>query len=163
MHPFDREKLNVIFYAALNALQDGEIFDDVVDSGIVTDNSLCNIREELQQFVDYGNGDSPACIARIREALHLTTSESGASVEYAGGAIVGVVSALLATGEIFYDCLNVIAENVPKNFREECIPESWRRQFNSMRGENVGQQQKHTPLHTCEQRDNDDAASGIVY
>ena len=63
--------------------------------------------------------------ARVSEVLYLMAPESGASVEYAKGAVVGLFAGLLCSQLGSKEILQVVADNLPKNFRKEAIPESW--------------------------------------
>lgn len=66
----------------------------------------------------------------IREALYNLTKESGASVEYGKGILVGVVTATMASNPYgFTEALQKIKSLMPFGYREECIPDTWREQL----------------------------------
>lgn len=65
---------------------------------------------------------------RIRDALYNTHIQSGASIEYGRGIIVGVVSGLCAAfPEHSFDTiwLGNVKPQLPEGYRKECIPEGW--------------------------------------
>lgn len=69
----------------------------------------------------------------IRGALYYAHPSSGASDEKAQGVIVGVVTALMANGKDFGQCLEFLANNLPIDFRTEAIPQAWwTKQFTDM-------------------------------
>ncbi len=62
----------------------------------------------------------------LKDALYNTHIRSGASVDYGRGIVVGTVAALMATGHFpFMDALDIVSRNLPKDYRIECMPESW--------------------------------------
>lgn len=62
---------------------------------------------------------------RLREVLFNTAAESGASVDYGKGVIVGVVSTLMSMGKSFGVAYDIMYRCLPKTARLECIPEAW--------------------------------------
>lgn len=65
-------------------------------------------------------------VTRLRDALYNTHPESGASVEYAQGIVVGVVSGMMAHGQKWQDAWATMYKALPKGFRLDCLPYSWR-------------------------------------
>lgn len=65
----------------------------------------------------------------IRDALHNLHTQSGASIEYGKGVIVGLVSALMSMGMSHTECMIMIANNWQFNYRKACIPECWQEQI----------------------------------
>jgi hypothetical protein len=59
---------------------------------------------------------------RIKESLHLMAENSGASVEYAMGNIIGIVSVLQSIGIDFRDAWPEIVKNMPDNLRVQAVP-----------------------------------------
>ena len=64
-------------------------------------------------------------LARVQELLHLLEEDSGATCTYAKGALVGLFAGLIASGHKTDDVMEIIATNLPPNYREEAIPEAW--------------------------------------
>lgn len=62
---------------------------------------------------------------RIKDSLYLTAENSGASIDYARGSIIGVVSALQAVGMNFKESWPHIVKCLPDAVRVEAIPTVW--------------------------------------
>lgn len=59
----------------------------------------------------------------LRDVLYHTHADSGASVVYARGVVLGVVAGLMDERGVSYDAVIVdVAVNLPEGFREEAIP-----------------------------------------
>jgi hypothetical protein len=58
----------------------------------------------------------------LKDVLYYTHSASGASVERAQGVVIGVLSALMATGMDFDKAFHTVQENLPKTLRQDAIP-----------------------------------------
>ncbi len=68
--------------------------------------------------------------ARIKDALYNLREDSGASVEYARGILVGVMSALIAyNGSNFSDAAHTVKGCMPQDYRQECLPETWNNSY----------------------------------
>lgn len=63
------------------------------------------------------------------DVIHNADQRSGASVDYAKGAIVGVVSGMMAFGWSFEAALEKVASHWRYTYRIECIPEPWLNDF----------------------------------
>jgi len=63
--------------------------------------------------------------ARVKESLHLLEERSGASLEYAQGSIIGVVSTMQAFGYNFKDAWREVISYLPNNLRVNAIPTCW--------------------------------------
>lgn len=63
----------------------------------------------------------------LRDALYNFSPRSGASEEYCKGLLVGVVSALVATGVEWRAAITHAAINMPEDARigPDTVPESW--------------------------------------
>ena len=59
---------------------------------------------------------------RIKDSLYLTAENSGASLEYARGSVVGVVSTLQAVGMQFREAWFEVIKCLPDKVRVEAIP-----------------------------------------
>ena len=64
----------------------------------------------------------------IKDALFNLAPGTGASNEYCKGIIVGIVSEQMARNQYlkFDAAINYIADNLPGNFREACLPIQWK-------------------------------------
>lgn len=64
---------------------------------------------------------------RLKDALYNLHPSSGADDEYCKGLVVGVVSALMATGMTFSDSLRQVANCLPVGTRTigNVFPETW--------------------------------------
>ena len=65
----------------------------------------------------------------LRDALYYTHEKSGASIEEGRGIVVGIVSCLMAQEKTFKYALEIVRCSLPFDYRKECIPESWRKEF----------------------------------
>ncbi len=65
----------------------------------------------------------------IRDALYNTCQQSGASMDYGRGVVVGLMSGLLAYEMIFEEAAKLMKSLLPENFRHDTIPRSWWRRF----------------------------------
>jgi hypothetical protein len=61
----------------------------------------------------------------VRDALFNTSARSGATVDYSRGVVVGIVSALMASGIKFDAAFAVVKANMPDDAMEGVIPPSW--------------------------------------
>ena len=62
----------------------------------------------------------------LKDALYNTNPNSGSSVEYGRGIIIGVVSGLMSVrGIAFSKAVRIVKENMPARFNRECIPDTW--------------------------------------
>jgi hypothetical protein len=61
---------------------------------------------------------------RIKETLYLLTPESGASVDYAKGMLVGLSAGIMACNREF--SLLDLKPFLPRGFRHDAIPETWK-------------------------------------
>lgn len=63
---------------------------------------------------------------RIKDALNVCGDRTGASNDYCRGIIVGVVSALMASGLSFDKAFELVRSHIPDNTRGAAIfPASW--------------------------------------
>lgn len=62
----------------------------------------------------------------LRDTTFNTHVESGSSVEYGKGCLLGLVSGLMVCNMDFNHAWALVKENLPKGYRVECIPPSWR-------------------------------------
>lgn len=60
----------------------------------------------------------------LKDALYNLASDSGASNEYCKGLVVGIVSALMATGLSFIAAMDLVNECAPE-FPIERWPDAW--------------------------------------
>jgi len=75
-------------------------------------------------------------IVILKDALYNVCANSGASIDYGKGVVVGAVSAIMASGSNFKDAIAKIAiawPNERHNARLDCIPEPWRNDFTAAR------------------------------
>jgi hypothetical protein len=63
--------------------------------------------------------------ARIRDTLHLLEENSGATIEYARGNLIGVISTMEAFGYTFNDAWREVISYLPDNLRVKAIPCCW--------------------------------------
>lgn len=63
--------------------------------------------------------------ARVKDSLHLLAENSGASLEYARGNVIGVVSTMQAFGYNFKDAWREVISYLPNNLRVNAIPNVW--------------------------------------
>jgi hypothetical protein len=64
---------------------------------------------------------------RVSEVLELTREVSGASIDYARGAMVGLFAGLLAGGVLgTKEITDLFIALLPKDYRQEAIPRGWR-------------------------------------
>ena len=63
--------------------------------------------------------------ARIKDSLHLLEENSGATLEYAQGSLIGVVSTMQAFGYNFKDAWREVISYLPDNLRVNAIPCCW--------------------------------------
>lgn len=63
---------------------------------------------------------------RIAEAVHLCHPQSGASVEYARGVLVGITTALMAIDLSPEGAVDVILQAWRPEYRDECWPQEWK-------------------------------------
>lgn len=61
----------------------------------------------------------------LKDALFNTVERSGATVDYARGVVVGVVSGLMSSGVSFNASLAVVKANMPDDAREGIMPPTW--------------------------------------
>lgn len=54
----------------------------------------------------------------LKDCAYLTAPDSGASLDYSIGAIVGLVSGLMHCGKSFNDALTEVTRALPQNYRE---------------------------------------------
>ncbi len=64
-------------------------------------------------------------VTRLRDALFNTHVNSGASVEYAQGCVVGAVSGLMYYGQRWQKAWETMYKALPKGFRRDCLPTGW--------------------------------------
>jgi len=62
---------------------------------------------------------------RIKDSLHNMAENSGASIDYARGNVIGVVSTLMAVGYEFKDAWREVIRCLPDKVRVEAIPAVW--------------------------------------
>jgi hypothetical protein len=63
--------------------------------------------------------------ARVKDSLHLLEENSGASLEYARGSIIAVVSTMQGFGYSFKDAWCEVISYLPDNLRVNAIPPCW--------------------------------------
>lgn len=63
--------------------------------------------------------------ARVKDSLHLLEENSGASIEYARGNIIGIISTMQGFGYSFKDAWTEIIPLLPDNLRVNAIPCCW--------------------------------------
>jgi len=73
----------------------------------------------------------------LRGSLQNTAEESGSSVDYGKGVVVGVVTTLIFVGNDFDKAYDIMYDCLPKDFRLDCIPEAWQG------GENAASSKSH--------------------
>lgn len=61
----------------------------------------------------------------LKDSMYNLSADSGATDEYARGALVGAVSALMATGMSYHQALEAVVKCFPADYREQCIPSHW--------------------------------------
>jgi hypothetical protein len=61
----------------------------------------------------------------LKDALYNMREDSGASVDYGKGVIVGMMAALMSTGKSFDVAWEIVRKSMPQNGRLECIPATW--------------------------------------
>lgn len=62
---------------------------------------------------------------RIKDSLYLLAENSGASLEYARGSVIGITSALMAIGMPFKDIQMNLIKCLPDKVRVEALPAEW--------------------------------------
>ncbi len=62
----------------------------------------------------------------LRDVLHnLSPSENGNEHDFSRGALVGVVSTLMAMGLDFLGALEIVKKHLPSQVARQRVPESW--------------------------------------
>ena len=69
-------------------------------------------------------------INMLRDTLFHTHEDSGSSIDFGHGVVNGVVGALMAGRGVSYaTAVEIVRQNLPKEYRIACIPEPWRREI----------------------------------
>ena len=80
---------------------------------------------------------------RIKEALYNLRGDSGASIDYGKGVVLGVVATMLGFDVDFDRAVKLVQEFLPKDYRKECIPEPWQEAFDLLLNTEV--EPRHSP------------------
>jgi len=75
----------------------------------------------------------------LKDALYNTRSDSGASIDYAHGIIIGLIAALMYKGYSYNECMGILFINLPnEKCRLETLPEVLRTMVENMQNAKNG-------------------------
>jgi hypothetical protein len=61
----------------------------------------------------------------LKDALYNLSPGTGSNTQYNKGLLVGIVSAFMSTGYTFSQACQLVLDNLPQNYDDTAIPESW--------------------------------------